>query len=339
MKKWLALSLLVTVLVLSMGCTPKPAEKLSFFVQTSSTTTSSHFPHGVAWGEIVSKYVPNVSVSVKEGTGTHQTIKIMQEGGALVGATMTLSSAYEVYHGIATYAGKAPWKDIRNLTFYNSGAVYYVMREDSGITEITQLVGKKISAGVGGATLSEAQAILDANGIKPDWQMLSITEGATAVKDRILVGFIKTGNGIQLDATMYDIKSTTPIRILSFTEEQRKKAKEATPWIGFITVPAGVIKDYPTTKPILTQIQVNGECTTTALSQEMGYLMVKAIYEHWPDMITAYGGSVKDPLNDCIAYWNDFDTPVPLHAGTVQYYEEKGIKVPAKMIPPEYKKK
>jgi len=29
----------------------------------------------------------------------------------------------------------------------------------------------------------------------------------------------------------------------------------------------------------------------------------------------------------------------PLHAGTVQYLHEKGIEVPADLIPPEYQKK
>ena len=69
--------------------------------------------------------------------------------------------------------------------------------------------------------------------------------------------------------------------------------------------------------------------------------MTKALAENWGEFQAAYKTSWK-PIEDDIALTGSVaaatDAP-PLHAGVVQYYEEKGYKVPAELIPPEYKKK
>ena len=69
--------------------------------------------------------------------------------------------------------------------------------------------------------------------------------------------------------------------------------------------------------------------------------MTKALDEHWDEMLAGYPAA-EDFLTDLIKYTADLEdmiglTPVPIHAGVVQYLKEIGVDVPTALIPPEYK--
>jgi TRAP-type uncharacterized transport system substrate-binding protein len=65
------------------------------------------------------------------------------------------------------------------------------------------------------------------------------------------------------------------------------------------------------------------------ISEELGYKMVKASMENFPDQVAAYP-SVKGvnlpqlTLETC---------NVPLHPGAIKYYREIGLKIPENLIP------
>ena len=69
-----------------------------------------------------------------------------------------------------------------------------------------------------------------------------------------------------------------------------------------------------------------------SMPDSLAYEITKTSFEH------------VDYLKSGLPSWdkymkaeNMFGSPVPLHRGAVQYYREKGVKLPASLIPPEGK--
>jgi len=331
---------LVAVLLLcsvASGCAPEPEKHINM---GSTSEASSHYIYATALGELLTKYVEGVTVTTLVSGGTHDNVGRMKRGEIHMASASSSLGFYEAYNGVGTYAEKGPFPELRAFPIHTFQLTYLIVREDSGITDVTQLEGQPISPGIGGSSDQVlTQAVFEINGVTPKWMPMTTGEAVSGIKDRQLVGYGKGSVGEQLDSSMLDLKSTAGIRILSYPQEWADKVKEVQPWVAWRTVKPGAIKDYPTDQPILSPtFAVNTAVNGAAISQELGYKMIKAIVEHWSELVAAFpaAGNV-DPIQDTIDTWDVYDTPVPLHAGFVQYCQEQGIVVPAKMIPPEYK--
>lgn len=105
-----------------------------------------------------------------------------------------------------------------------------MVRQDSGVTGIEQLAGRRLGAGQRGssseATSEEVMALL---GIQPDWVRGTNAELANAIKGNRAIGFVKSSVGTRFDALMTDIATFTPIRVLGISEAQRALLPASTP--------------------------------------------------------------------------------------------------------------
>ena len=61
-------------------------------------------------------------------------------------------------------------------------------------------------------------------------------------------------------------------------------------------------------------------------SADFVYEVVKKTFENVDILITTHA-SAKETKPEAIVY-----SPIPLHPGAVKYYQEKGIKIPDKLI-------
>jgi hypothetical protein len=55
---------------------------------------------------------------------------------------------------------------------------------------------------------------------------------------------------------------------------------------------------------------------------------VKALYEHQDYLIKIHPSAAYTTGENAVKY-----SPIPLHPGTVKYLQEKGIQVPAELMP------
>jgi TRAP-type uncharacterized transport system substrate-binding protein len=96
------------------------------------------------------------------------------------------------------------------------------------------------------------------------------------------------------------------------------------------TIPA---KTYGDTQEVLTIGELDGGHTLSDLPGEVGYAFFKAMWEDGkPFWQAAYPSAANNNVIEMT-----LKSSVPLHAGTVRYLTEHGIKVPERLIPPEYK--
>ena len=364
MKKILAI-LLILVLLVGVSCAGEKAaapKKINMFMGGSSATSSWHMT-GILMGHMWSKYVPEINITVVEG------------GGSVGGTTGVEDGRYHIagVWGIADGVGKeiyriAPFdeREVRNgwrQLFVNGPDIplMIVAREDSGITSISQLHGRKVAARPTGTTY-DTQAALKEIGIEPEYVAGSYTENTAAVKEGRVDAAFQTGSGYQVSAPILDMQTATTLRLLSWSEEEMKQVRESRvmPHRDFVLIPAGACLAFPEAGEVWNFGSPGGSGPATfkgKISQEIGYKMAKAMFEHWEELYTTWPAAKQlkedygDPIKAGIGlleqvsmtFYDEFQkyhpgyAPITFHPGTVQYMKEKGYDVPALLIPEEYK--
>lgn len=241
---------------------------------------------------------------------------------------VTSDIMYRTYSGEGTEANK----NLRVLWTYFIAPQFYVVRQDSGVTRMDELTGKKFNPGFrGSATESTTQIIFDEVGIKPEYFRATLDDSIAAIKDNRIIGYAKGGSPVSLDATTMEIASLTPIRVLSFTEEQIAKVRAKHSYITWLTLkPAdapGLGAEIRTWAP-MTHVATSSD----VLSEQMGYDIVKSVFNSQKEQAQTTPSIAQIDFTKSLLL-----SSVPLHAGTVRYLREKGIAVPAQLVPPETK--
>jgi TRAP transporter TAXI family solute receptor len=239
----------------------------------------------------------------------------------------TIHLQYQAYHGMGPWQDK-PIKDQYVMWVYQPAPQNFVVREDSGVKSVYDLAGKPFNPGIrGSATEKTVEAILDALSIVPEFYRGGTEDTVAGIKDKRLVGYVKSGAGVStLDASSMDIATFTPIRLLNFSPEDIKKVQAKYPYLSPISIPKGIHKDAPAYQTFAMLI---GTVVKKDLSEDVVYRMVKAACEGIDEQVAAYP-SIK---GTDLARLTIETCTVPLHPGAIKYYKEIGLKVPDDLIP------
>ncbi|MDP2625641.1 MAG: TAXI family TRAP transporter solute-binding subunit [Candidatus Rokubacteria bacterium] len=294
----------------------------------STQTSSSHYSYFVGAAKAINLLVPELNVTVVETGATVENIKRMQKGQLDMGL-VTADQVYLAWRGQETWKD-APFEGIRQLWLYSVSANYVTVREETGIKSIHELTSKKFTPGIRGSAVEKGtETVFGILGIKPDWQRMGTADTVDAMKDKRIVGFAKSGSGFFLDASTMDIATRTALRTLPFSEEDVKKVRAVRPYLPWIKVPAGSIKDQGEFWTTASLAFVAG---TKSMPADVAYKVVKAIWEgqeHQPQAVM--GAAHRNPRGTIEHALS------PLHAGAIRFYRELGLKIPDELIPPEAK--
>lgn len=305
----------------------------------STSSTSSYYAAAVAMGKIINDHVKGAHVTVVESGATYDNLERIAKGEFKLAMPSAYAGVIESYYGMARFEGRANNK-LRVMLAIIPTAIYYVVREDSGVKKLEDLKGKKFYPGpVGHITVKVTKELTKHFGIDVKYYVGDFRDAVTAVQDNRIVGFAKAGPSVQLDSSMLELKASTPIRLLSLSDAQVQKALEHAPGSVIVNVKTGQITALPNHPPVQTWSILITAFTTTDLSEEVVYQIVKAVCENWKEKVVPSfppGGEV-DLIPDTVRYLAQPDKAVPLHTGAIKYLKEKGMKIPSKLIPPEYK--
>lgn len=273
----------------------------------------------------------DVNVTVLATGGAIDNLVRMSRGQIQLGLG-NMAAVYQAYKGLDKFEGNAATK-LRGLWVYQISLEPYIVRADSGIETIEGLTGKPWSAGQrGSATEALVIQTLDAIGVKPDYYRASLADAVEAIKNGQNMGFAKAMAGKGLDAATLELATTVPIRILSFTAEQAAKIKDALPYLSFVTIPKGTIRDVD--YDFTTWSAASGHYTYNDLmTDEQVISVLKGIVDG-----RQYQEEVWAPMRgtDIIASTIE-SMPILLHAGAVKFFRERGYTVPDHLVPPEMK--
>ena len=317
--------ILAVCAALALALAMPAAAKTTFISIGTGGTGGVYYPYGGGLAEIWSKYVPGVK-AVAEVTGASvENTKLADRGETVIGEIMG-DVAFQGYYGKGKFAGK-PQKILAMATMYPN-ILQIVTLKGSGIKNVTDFKGKTISIGApGSGTAFMAELVLKALGIPMDSfkvRRLSFNESANALRDGTIdAGFWVVAPGT---SSIMDLATTHNIEIVSFTPEQQKKVTDAYGFYSAWTLEGGVYRGVD--KPTPTISVWNVIICQASLDTDLVYNLVKVLFEQNAYMQKIHPFAKYTTPENAVK-----QSPIPLHPGTIKYLKEKGIAVPAKLVP------
>ncbi len=311
------------ILVLALGA---PALAKTTYISIGTGGTGGiYYPYGGGVAEIWSKHVKGVK-AVAEVTGASvENVKLAHKGETVVGEVMA-DVALAGYQGTGKFKGKK--HDILTMAIMYPNLLQVVTLKNTGITDIEQVKGHNISTGsAGSGTNFMAETVFKALGIPLDSykdSRLTFTGNANALRDGTIdVGVWSVGPGT---SSIMDLATTRDIHIIAFTPEQTKKVLAANKTYSAVDLAGGVYRGV--SDPVPTIGVWNVMICQKSLPEDLVYNLVKALYEHKDYLVKIHPSASYTTPENAVKY-----SPIPLHPGLIKYLKEKGVEVPANLMP------
>ena len=275
-----------------------------------------------AYGTVLSQIFAGdgeTSYEVKDTAGSAANLRLLSDG-YLELAIAQSDVTDEAYSGTGIFAENP-------RTGYSAVASLYtepcqiVVRADSDIHSVEQLLGKRVSVGEKESGVAySARSILECCGLSFEMidaqQGLTYAEAALALENGEIDAFFCTA-GAPTNAVM-NLARETPIRLLSLDEDQMNRLLQTYPFSIPTVVPADT---YPGQTADTTTVGVRALLLASdKLSEDAVYDMVTAIY--------ANGDTIRmgTPANTELAPadWK-VGVTVPIHPGSQRYFDEQDI--------------
>lgn len=301
------------------------AAKTEFISIGTGGTGGIYYPYGGGVAEIWSKNVKGVK-AVAEVTGASvENVKLAHKGETVVGEVMG-DVAEAGFNGTGKFKNKK--HDIKTLAVMYPNLLQVVTLKKSGITNIEQVKGKQISTGSpGSGTNFMAEAVFKALEIPLDSykdSRLSFTESANALRDgTIEVGIWSVGPGT---SSILDLATTHDIHVIAFTPEQTQKILDFNKNYSSVELAGGLYRGVDS--PVITIGVWNVMICQASLAPEMVYNLAKALFENNDYLKKIHPSAAYTTPENAVKY-----SPIPLHPGTAKYLKEKGVDIPAKLMP------
>ena len=302
-----------------------PVLAVEFISLGTGGTGGIYYPYGGGVAEIWSKHVDGVK-AVAEVTGASvENVKLAHKGETVIGEVMG-DVAKAGFNGTSKFKGKK--HNILTMAVMYPNLLQVVTLKGSGITNLEQCKGKRLSTGSpGSGTNFMSEAVLKAIGInKGDYEdsRLSFTETANALRDGTIdVGFWSVGPGT---SSILDLATTHEIQIISITPEQVKKVLASNATYSGVDLAGGVYRGVDS--PVPTIGVWNVMICQKSLKEDLVYKLAKALFEHQDYLLKIHPSASYTTPENAVKY-----SPIPLHPGTIKYLKEKGVSVPANLMP------
>jgi len=311
------------------------AEERNYLMATASTG-GTYYPVGVALSTLVKvKLQPKqkIGLSAISSAGSGENIKLLRENEVQFAILQGLYGAY-AWKGTGPIANEGPQKNLRSVTMLWQNVEHFTIKKKFaktgtvsdllGMKGETLALGKKNSGTLGSNTVLLEN--LGAN-VEKDYNLVYVGYGpsADAMQNGQAAG-MGTPAGVPVSAVTKALASMgDDIVVLDFTDEQMAKADGGMElWTRF-TIPTGT---YPgQVKDINTIAQPNFLAVRADVDEDAVYQITKTTYENLPFLNAIHGATKAMAIEKAIA-----GLPLPLHPGAAKYYQEVGIKIPARLL-------
>ena len=309
---------------------------LAFAQQSLSIATGGtggvYYPTGGAYAEIVNDYLEGYTAAAEVTGASVENAGLISRGDSDIALALA-DTVYQAYTGTGSFGGEGEppqLSNLRSLGVAYPNAIQLVTLADSGIESLADLEGQRVSVGApGSGTEVSAQSILEANDITYDdieEQRLNFNETAAALRDgQIDAGFWSVGPPT---SSILDLATTRDIELVSLQGEELENAMGASDVFAQYTLPGGT---YPGVEEDVQTIGTPNVILVSAeMSDQLAYDFLDALYSNIEDVV-----AVHPSANETTPELALSASPIPLHPGAVQYYQDQGYEVPERLMPPE----
>lgn len=334
------LMLLAAAVAATAGVTPLRAQEERSYIMGTATTGGTYYPVGVALATLIKvKLQPteNISISAITSAGSGENIKLMREDQAQFAILQGLYGAW-AWNGTGQVKAEGPQKNLRSVTMLWQNVEHFVVRagnvKSGDMSDMNNLKGSKFSIGQrNSGTEGSGRTILEGIGINPeafDLAYLGYGPSAEALQNGTIEG-ANIPAGVPVSAIAQAAAALgSGMRVLDFTDEQVNQVNEEAGlelWTRY-EIPA---ETYPgQSKPIMTIAQPNFLAVRADVDEEAVYKITKAIYENLAFLQGIHNATKVMAIEKAIA-----GLPFPLHPGAAKYYQEQGVNIPEKLMPPK----
>ncbi|GAB4222815.1 MAG: TAXI family TRAP transporter solute-binding subunit [Spirochaetales bacterium] len=281
----------------------------------SARETSTYYAFAVGIAKAVMEGAPEVKITVETSAGSVENVKLsrMRNNYLFTSPPSLVKAAL----GRTEQFKEGGYERIRSLWPIPGLVMHWVVRQDSGVRTLSDLVGKKfVPGGAGSAGERITREVLEAMGIldKVDLVRVDLSEGVPAVRNRRAVGFATSSTPPA--SMIQEIAATIPIRLLELSDRDYERVKSK---YTRTVIPAGTYSgvDYPV-KTISLPVALY---TVETLSDDLAYKLTKAFWEGRSRWETTHPAMKLIQMEDV----NFMEAK--LHPGALRYYREIGFKV------------
>lgn len=325
MKKIIFYLLILTIIIFA-TTNIYSAKQVIVTVQTPPAGTSWYnYFAGVA--KAIELEIPEAAVSLEVVGSSFDNARCLQASKGNTVGGLPSDAAMFIFKGMDPFT--IPFPEIRLINPGPSTVMQWVVRKDSGVKEFKDLENKRWNpGGKGSSTEKTTLRLLEMLNIKPDLRSYSQTDVADATINGDIIGMATAG--APPSPMILQLLAKKDIELLSLTKEQVEAFINKYPWYAVKTVPASTYKgvDYPVTT-------VGIPCANFMRKEddpELVYRIVKALWARQKERLEICSAMLEKDPNGIL------DWSLPMHPGAIKYFEEIGIKIPDRLIPPEMKK-
>lgn len=321
----------VMVLVFSavLGITGAGAQPRRLLNIATGGTAGVYFPLGSALARMWTERVPGVQATAQATGASVANIRLISRGDVEVAFAQN-DIVYYAYNGIEMFS-RDPQTRLRGLAMLYPETIQVVTLQGKGIRSIEDLAGKRVAVGApGSGTEVNARQILRAYDIgyaqtrhihglvkTVTAEFLSFAEAADQLKDGVIDAAFLTA-GIPT-AAVQDIAAVRDIRILPIPAPVLARLRERYPYYTPQTIPPNTYRGHAEAVPTAAVMAML--ITRADLPEDLVYELTRALWENVAVLHQAHARG-RDIRPETARQ----GMPIPMHAGALRYYRERGIR-------------
>lgn len=278
----------------------------------------TYFIYGTGLASLISESL-GVNASAEVTGGPVQNATLVETGDHQIGL-VTMGPAYEAWNGQSELAPGVEHRNLRALFPMYQTPFQAVALQSSGINDVADLAGKRVSVGpAGGTAATYWPRFFEIIGVEPQISYAGASDATGQVKDGLIDTFAFAA-GLPISA-FAQIAAENPVNIFSFTEEQQQQILAERPELAAFEIPGGTYQGFPDAQH--TVALWNFAVTHAEMPEELAYEITKLVMENNERMLQVHSSAAETVAENV-----DKNSFLPYHPGAVRYFEEVGVAIP-----------
>lgn len=270
--------------------------------------------------------VAGIDTTVQTTGGSVSNQQLVEMNEVTIGI-LAASTAHSAFNGEAMWAGK-PATSARAMLPLYPGAIHAMARKGAGIQSIRDLEGKRVCLGPAGSTHDITwRKIFETLQIKPRTILnLPFSDALDQIRDLKADAIVISS--VVPASSFSDFALTLDGVLIELSDSDISQILKIYPYMAVNEIPANT---YPgQIKAIKAPGSWSYLGTHKDQPEELIYQLTKMIYENREQLISVVKSVAEGTIEKIGSSVN-----IPLHPGALRYMKEKGITVPANLIPAE----